>query len=799
MGDMPPGNLDLGATDRDDFDGVGSERGEASHDLDTPGPPHTPPRNPFNVSQVTPQRVSSHDSEGAYVKIEDIQKAVRQELEGSWVAEDKKTFQAELKSTIKAAYPDLESQAQIWLDGGNAGYDQDTRRWSEIPSDANLEKKLYKPIDSLLRSIVHQFGNDIQPAADRKPGQTLKKRQVALTWKQKFEHTLLDAKDEKYILKSCPDICILCVGPAATMETEISSVPSYPQVATPVEIKLHETFAEIVKDQIAVYGREVFITQPNRRFVYVPVMTGKTIRVIKFDRSGGHYSEPIDYHEDPIFFIQLVVLFSSLNEELVGYDTSIYWENGKRMLEMTPSEVWDSTDPTAPYWKPNEDVLVFEILNEHGKPAKDAMPVFARRTIRSRGTVCWRVRRGGREFLIKDYWGVASRTRESQFLKQVAGLKGVGQMYAFVDDGDSTYRLRGFTADSRMMSTMDSYVPDRSLTRLALEMYMTTLNTATSARQLLSAVHDIVSAHRDSLLVKDILHRDISFNNLLLSSKRDEHGVLIDFDMAKKMQDLLASNGTEGDSRTGTRAYQSFKVLLQSDKLGHHDHMDDLESIYYVLFFVCYAHDLNGNLLPVFPRHIAHWHTTSLSAEALGDLKRSFLQSPIDAPMTRFCGVDKDILAPLITQLRKFFAKRLYDIGEATSYDDPTPFPPYSSTNAKADYSQFLELVDNAIKKLPAVPVPPPPPSPSNSAGSASSKRGRDIFDDELGASPHKKLFRPSRASVSTAAGGQMVAQAGPSSCLAGEDEDEETSGSGEDYVDEYRPLRGGRKQRYRR
>ncbi|KAJ7760715.1 hypothetical protein DFH07DRAFT_816496, partial [Mycena maculata] len=792
-GDMPP---DLGATGRDDFDGVVSERSEASHDLDTPGPPRTPPRNPFNVSQVTPQHVSSHQSEGAHVKIQYIQKAVCQELQGAWVAEDEKTFQMKLKNTIRATYPDLESQAQNWLDGGNASYDKDAGRWSQIPSNTNLEKELYKPIESLLRSIVDQFGNHIQPAVEQKPGQTLKKRRVALTWKQKSEHTLWDAKDEKYTLKSSPDICILGVGPAATMEDEIFPVPSYSQVATPVEIKLCEAFAEIVKDQIAIYGREVFITQPNRRFVYVPVMTGETIRVIKFDRSGGHYSDPIDYHGDPIFFIQLVVLFSSLNEELLGYDTSIYWENGKRVLEMTPSEVWDTTDATAPYWKPNEDVLVFEILNEHGKPAKDAMPVFARRTIRSRGTVCWRVRRDGREFLIKDYWGVASRTRESQFLKQVAGLKGVGQMYAFVDDRDSTYRLRGFAADSRIMSTMDSYVPDRSLTRLALEMYMGTLNTAVSARQLLSAVHDIVSGHRDSLLAKDILHRDISFNNLLLS-KIDEHGVLIDFDMAKKMQDLLASNGTEGDSRTGTRAYQSFKVLLQSDKLGQHDHMDDLESIYYVLFFICYGHDLNGNLLPVFPRHIAYWHTTSLSAELLGDLKKSFLMTPNDAPLTRFCGVDKDILKPLMTQLRKFFAKRLYDIGEAISDDDPIPFPPYSSTNAEADYYRFLELVHDAIQKLPVVPVPPLPPSLSNSTGLASSKRGRDVFDDELGTPPYKRLSHPRGVSSSTAAGQQMVAQAGPSSCLA--DEDEETSVSEEDCGDEYRLSGGGRKQRSRR
>ncbi|KAJ7509679.1 hypothetical protein B0H11DRAFT_1702666 [Mycena galericulata] len=592
---------------------------ETSHPADATHAeqPQTPPRNTAIVSQVTPQRVSSHDSEGSYKKIKHIQEAVHQELADAWVAgDDGETplFQESLKRKIDEAYPDLETKAQDWVHE-YAGYDEETGSWANIPRDPQRERDLYTPINNLLRDIVKEFGNDVQPEQDRKPGQILKKREVKLTWNKPFAHNIEDAVDDQTTLKSCPDICIMGVGPAATREAEILKSPSYTQVETPVEIKKKDGLTELVKDQVSVYAREVFIKQPNRLFVYAPVMTGETIRVIQFDRSGAQYSEPIDYHDDPIFFIKLVVLFSSLDEKLVGYDTSIYWENGKRMLAMD------------------------------GEPTADAEPLFARRTIRSRGTVCWRVKCEGREFLIKDYWGVDTRTRESEFLKEVAGTKGVGQMHAFTNDRESTCHLRGFEPGSRMMSTTETFVPNRSLSRLALEMYMDTLNTATSAHQLLSAVRDIVSGHRDALLSKGILHRDISFTNLLLSSRETDFGVLIDFDMAKKMEDLLANVGTEGDSRTGTRAYQSFKVLIDEyQKLGHHDHMDDLESIYYVLFHVCYGHDLTGAPLPVLPAEILDWFTT-MSPLTLGRAKKGFLLSSFYKPMTRFDGPQKDSAA----------------------------------------------------------------------------------------------------------------------------------------------------------
>ncbi|KAJ7116487.1 hypothetical protein C8R44DRAFT_926644 [Mycena epipterygia] len=126
---------------------------------------------------------------------------------------------------------------------------------------------------------------------------------------------------------------------------------------------------------------------------------------------------------------------------------------------------------------------------------------------------------------------------------------------------------------------------------------------ATRVSNLLCAVRDFVSSHRDALLVKGIFHCHISFNNLVLSSNT---GMLLGFDAAERMNDIIANHGTALDlnSRAETRAFQSFKVLCQSDKLEHHDHLDDLESISYVLFYPTILQNL---IVPPLTRYVEVW------------------------------------------------------------------------------------------------------------------------------------------------------------------------------------------------
>ncbi|KAJ7220134.1 hypothetical protein GGX14DRAFT_355215, partial [Mycena pura] len=414
-------------------------------------------------------------------------------------------------------------------------------------------------------------------------GQIIKRRLVRNTHRTLMPHNVDDAAAKT--LKSEPDISVFGTGPSATKSANIPDRQRYSHIASLWEVKVESTFGDDQKKQIATYSRETFIQQPNRKFVYATMLTARDIRVLRFDRAGCYYSQKIDYHANAVFFVKLVLLLSSFDEAVLGFDTSIYWENGRRKMKITPPEIFDKT---AKSWEANTRELVFDL---------DDKPLFSRRTIRSRGTVCWVATYNDEQYIVKDYWRADGRLCESEFLRSLVNIKGVGQMLTYVDDRDSIKLGRGLES---MISDSGAPVADRSFMRVVVRKYGETLEKATSARHLLCAVRDIVEGHRDSLLELDTLHRDISFNNLLLSLTADDaRGVIIDWDMAKRMSDLVREQGrgTDGDLRTGTMAYQSVRKLRGDPRLSHHDHMDDLESIFYVLCYVLFSHDTSGKLV----------------------------------------------------------------------------------------------------------------------------------------------------------------------------------------------------------
>ncbi|KAJ7116508.1 hypothetical protein C8R44DRAFT_739215 [Mycena epipterygia] len=203
-------------------------------------------------------------------------------------------------------------------------------------ADAWVEETDSLPFQKYLKTTIDQ----------EDPGLDSRVKKWLESYRLWLPHNSDDAAEKP--LKSEPDISIFGSGPSATKGTTLSPQPSYSEVASLWE-----------KGQVAVYAREVFIQQPDRRFVYVPIMTG----------------ERIDYHTDAAFFVKLVILLSSFTEELLGFDTSIYWSHGRRFMKLNPGEIFNDTTSC---WEPNTEELVFELADE---------PVFSRRTIRSRGTM----------------------------------------------------------------------------------------------------------------------------------------------------------------------------------------------------------------------------------------------------------------------------------------------------------------------------------------------------------------------------------------------------------------------------
>lgn len=176
---------------------------------------------------------------------------------------------------------------------------------------------------------------------------------------------------------------------------------------------------------------------------------------------------------------------------------------------------------------------------------------FVRTGIRGRGTTCWPVKNAKSErFIVKDYWVSADRESEYELLKQAKGLLGVCQMVSYEDRRAQTKEFRGDTS-----AFIKGTFRNRTAIRIVMKAYGPSIENFSTVQQVLAALRDAISGkpplffvspfetnlcvgHR-ALLGRDIVHRDISPNNVLLGppdAEEGERGALIDLDIALRLK-----------------------------------------------------------------------------------------------------------------------------------------------------------------------------------------------------------------------------------------------------------------------
>ena len=99
--------------------------------------------------------------------------------------------------------------------------------------------------------------------------------------------------------------------------------------------------------------------------------------------------------------------------------------------------------------------------------------------------------------------------------------------------------------------------------------------------KLLKAFRDTIRAYKSLFRKENILHRDISENNIIITDSEtdDSKGMLIDLDLAKE----LGSSRSGARCRTGTMELMAIEVLRGIA----HTYRHDLESFFYVLVWLC--------------------------------------------------------------------------------------------------------------------------------------------------------------------------------------------------------------------
>lgn len=402
------------------------------------------------------------------------------------------------------------------------------------------------------------------------------------------------------------------------------------------------------------YAREVLAAQDTRRFVLGFTICGPFMRLWEFDRLGGIASERFNVNEDGLQLVSTILGFFWMNKEQLGFDPTIIEEGNQRVITIKRSG------------QTKTERLVIDKLMKRAP------------CVAGRATTCWKahLQEDPRtQFVIKDSWQFTERQEEGELLGEACreGVVNVARYYHHetvlirgkVDDIQSNVRggldiirasnyrpdrpevvpgtgtaislwrgYSGATGLKRTSSQTDATLPpskrsrsasstkadsstrtypDRVHRRIVLRDYGKPIYKASSRTALLAAFEGCIVGH-ESLHRAGILHRDISINNLMINEDNDNPSwpsFLIDLDLAIKEK----RDGPSGaKSKTGTRAFMAIGTLLGEQ----HSFMHDLESFFWVLFWICVHYDgpRRHRVVPEFDK----WNYAS--TEELATLKK---------------------------------------------------------------------------------------------------------------------------------------------------------------------------------
>lgn len=376
---------------------------------------------------------------------------------------------------------------------------------------------------------------------------------------------------------------------------------------------------------LARYAREVLAAQDTRRFVLGFTLCGSLMRVWEFDRLGGIASERFDINKEDgaLQFVTTILGFLRMNEELLGFDPTIVTSGDRQYIEIERNDV-------------KERLVIDEVMQRA-------------RCVAGRATTCWKAHPEGDPqtlLVIKDSWQYTDRDEEGELLREAThkgvahvaryyhhmtvrirdaeddirqnvrrGLDitkatnhrpGVGMQSSSVSAAIAPRQGRSTSAGAKRPSseTGSSLPPskrccstsslkagvdtqtNRVHRRVIIRDYGKPIYSASTHSKLLVALEHCIDGHQ-SLYKAGFLHRDISVNNLMINEEEQNPSLrafLIDLDLAIRTT-RVESSGARG--KTGTRAFMAIGALLGEE----HSFMHDLESFFWVLFWICIHYD----------------------------------------------------------------------------------------------------------------------------------------------------------------------------------------------------------------
>ncbi|EGE79109.1 serine/threonine-protein kinase Sgk2 [Blastomyces dermatitidis ATCC 18188] len=393
--------------------------------------------------------------------------------------------------------------------------------------------------------------------------------------------------------------------------------------------------------QIGCYVREVFAAQPTRQFVHAFTVCGTKMEAWVFDRSGPYSSGIIDIYTNSRQFFQMLLGYTMMSDEELGLDTFIARdEEGIKSMTVKrpgPSEemvlqlgemlsfqraiVCRGT--TCFLADDGEVVVKFSWVSDKRRPEVELLKLASKKNVRGVARIIGHSTitsianlRSGLTFDNKHHNfksappSTVSSFHQSQLLtepchldicqksssrkrrspdKEVQASKQSHSINQPLSDtqqeNELAFSIQSAHEPSLFNRSGEELYDNRVLRCLVISPAGRLIYKYKSPLELLMALRDAIKAHRSLYLDENILHRDISENNIIITDpdKVDDHsGMLIDLDLAKE----IGSGRSGARHQTGTMEFMAIEVLLNID----HTYRHDLESFFYVLIWQCARH-----------------------------------------------------------------------------------------------------------------------------------------------------------------------------------------------------------------
>ena len=493
-----------------------------------------------------------------------------------------------------------------------------------------------------------------------------------------------------------------------TNENTSTRKPNWSEILVTGELKSNPDQDRYEKAwvDLATYAREVFRTQ-DRRFVLGFTICGSRIRLWHFDRSGACGSSSFDINQDGLAFTRAMLGYYLMTDEQLGLDPTVQGPEGKRYIEITrDSQVerliltksikkqaaivargttcwraYRDTDKTKKplivkdSWqykeRPEEGLLIEEATN---RGVENIARYYHHETVRVHGEIddtLGNIRRGMMEACGRTSFRQNAPKEPGPTASDSQGAAVTGQMQPpplLQKRSSSSAQLELQSSAKRSRSNFQSQEPEKPLHNRIHRRVVTQdpgkpIDEASSLKGIingfLGAIHgkyiginirnvQLTCLGHESLLKFGALHRDISIGNIMLTENEDD-GFLIDFDLSIKTSDDHASGAP---SKTGTKVFMAIGALRGEP----HSFMHDLESFFWVLFWICIHYEGRDKEGKVKRRKVPQYEKWNYaSTMELSDLKTALVFeeerfNEAVAGFTLYC----ESLIPCIQELWKY-------------------------------------------------------------------------------------------------------------------------------------------------